>query len=57
MEFFNNLSILYFSIIMWNKVQEIILKLNFIFFYVAPWQTQWGSAFHAFAQPFGNTII
>lgn len=37
---------------MWPKVQEFILKINFIFVYIAPWQISWGSAFHAFAQPF-----
>ncbi|CDW54210.1 pecanex protein 1 [Trichuris trichiura] len=33
------------------KLRELILKLRFIFAYVAPWQISWGSAFHAFAQP------
>lgn len=43
---------LYILIAMWPKVQEFILKINFIFVYIAPWQISWGSAFHAFAQPF-----
>jgi len=29
-----------------------MLKLRFILTYIAPWQITWGSAFHAFAQPF-----
>ncbi|KFD64034.1 hypothetical protein M514_08640 [Trichuris suis] len=33
------------------KLRELMLKLRFIFAYVAPWQISWGSAFHAFAQP------
>lgn len=27
-------------------------KIQFIVTYIAPWQITWGSAFHAFAQPF-----
>ncbi len=30
----------------------ITLQLQFIVTYIAPWQITWGSAFHAFAQPF-----
>ena len=26
--------------------------MKFIVTYIAPWQITWGSAFHAFAQPF-----
>jgi len=26
--------------------------LQFVITYIAPWQITWGSAFHAFAQPF-----
>jgi len=33
-------------------VYEFMLKLRFILTYIAPWQITWGSAFHAFAQPF-----
>lgn len=44
--------ILYVLVAVWPKVQEFLLKLNFIFVYIAPWQISWGSAFHAFAQPF-----
>lgn len=29
-----------------------IFQLQFIVTYIAPWQITWGSAFHAFAQPF-----
>lgn len=34
------------------KVAEFLLKIQFIITYIAPWQITWGSAFHAFAQPF-----
>ncbi|CAG10054.1 unnamed protein product [Tetraodon nigroviridis] len=34
------------------QMRELLLKLHFILVYVAPWQIAWGSAFHAFAQPF-----
>nr|XP_039272642.1 pecanex-like protein 1 isoform X1 [Styela clava] len=34
------------------KLQDMLLKLQFIYVYIAPWQITWGSAFHAFAQPF-----
>lgn len=33
------------------KIYELILKLHFIYIYIAPWQIPWGSAFHAVAQP------
>ncbi|XP_050525456.1 pecanex-like protein 1 [Daktulosphaira vitifoliae] len=29
-----------------------IIELQFVITYIAPWQITWGSAFHAFAQPF-----
>ncbi|KAI1289185.1 Pecanex-like protein 1 [Halotydeus destructor] len=35
-----------------SKATELILKMKFVLTYVAPWQITWGSAFHAFAQPF-----
>uniref|UniRef100_T1IPX1 Pecanex-like protein n=1 Tax=Strigamia maritima TaxID=126957 RepID=T1IPX1_STRMM len=35
-----------------SKLYEFILKVRFIITYIAPWQITWGSAFHAFAQPF-----
>ncbi|KAF3708075.1 Pecanex-like protein 2 Pecanex -like protein 2 [Channa argus] len=38
--------------IVFHKMRELLLKLNFILVYIAPWQIAWGSAFHAFAQPF-----
>lgn len=44
--------VFYVLAVIWPKVQEFMLKLNFIFVYIAPWQISWGSAFHAFAQPF-----
>lgn len=34
------------------KIEELLLKLQFVYIYIAPWQISWGSAFHAFAQPF-----
>ncbi|KAL3994668.1 Pecanex protein (C-terminus) family protein [Acanthocheilonema viteae] len=42
----------YFAALVWPKLLEFSLKINFILAYVAPWQISWGSAFHAFAQPF-----
>lgn len=38
--------------IIFPKMRELLLKLHFILVYIAPWQIAWGSAFHAFAQPF-----
>nr|XP_020456894.1 pecanex-like protein 2 isoform X2 [Monopterus albus] len=38
--------------IVFHKMRELLLKLHFILVYIAPWQITWGSAFHAFAQPF-----
>ena len=38
--------------IIYCKTYEFLLKLKFIVTYIAPWQITWGSAFHAFAQPF-----
>ncbi|XP_022083039.1 pecanex-like protein 1 isoform X2 [Acanthaster planci] len=35
-----------------HKLHEWILKMKFVYTYIAPWQITWGSAFHAFAQPF-----
>lgn len=35
-----------------DKAIDLLLKLRFILTYIAPWQITWGSAFHAFAQPF-----
>ncbi|GFO35467.1 pecanex-like protein 1 [Plakobranchus ocellatus] len=42
----------FFVSIMFCKFCDFMLKLNFIITYIAPWQITWGSAFHAFAQPF-----
>lgn len=36
----------------YHKFTELLLKIRFVITYVAPWQISWGSAFHAFAQPF-----
>ncbi|CAG9819558.1 unnamed protein product [Phaedon cochleariae] len=38
--------------IVYQKVNELLLKIQFVVTYIAPWQITWGSAFHAFAQPF-----
>lgn len=38
--------------IIFTRVYEFLLKMKFIVTYIAPWQITWGSAFHAFAQPF-----
>ncbi|CAG2162264.1 unnamed protein product, partial [Oppiella nova] len=38
--------------IIYYKFYELLLKVRFVVTYVAPWQITWGSAFHAFAQPF-----
>nr|XP_045010585.1 pecanex-like protein 1 isoform X3 [Jaculus jaculus] len=43
---------LFFMSILFNKLGELLYKLQFVYTYVAPWQITWGSAFHAFAQPF-----
>ncbi|CRK86838.1 CLUMA_CG000666, isoform A [Clunio marinus] len=43
----------YFLIsILFRKISDLLLKLQFVVTYIAPWQITWGSAFHAFAQPF-----
>ncbi|XP_076061039.1 pecanex isoform X2 [Oratosquilla oratoria] len=42
----------FFMSIIFSKVFEFVLKVKFIVTYIAPWQITWGSAFHAFAQPF-----
>ncbi|VVC36055.1 Hypothetical protein CINCED_3A002996 [Cinara cedri] len=42
----------YLTAIAYDKIFEFLLKLQFIITYIAPWQITWGSAFHAFAQPF-----
>ncbi|XP_028916129.1 pecanex-like protein 3 isoform X1 [Ornithorhynchus anatinus] len=35
-----------------SKMWDLLYKLRFVLTYIAPWQITWGSAFHAFAQPF-----
>ncbi|CAH3161495.1 unnamed protein product [Porites evermanni] len=42
----------FFMSIFISKLYELILKVRFVVTYIAPWQITWGSAFHAFAQPF-----
>ncbi|KAL1506032.1 hypothetical protein ABEB36_005467 [Hypothenemus hampei] len=45
--------VMYFFVsIAYFKIHEFLLKLQFVITYIAPWQITWGSAFHAFAQPF-----
>ncbi|CAH1958080.1 unnamed protein product [Acanthoscelides obtectus] len=42
----------FFMSIIYHKFYELLLKVQFVVTYIAPWQITWGSAFHAFAQPF-----
>ncbi|XP_070578980.1 pecanex-like protein 1 [Ptychodera flava] len=42
----------FFMSILLIKIYEYVLKMEFVITYIAPWQITWGSAFHAFAQPF-----
>ncbi|XP_022800219.1 pecanex-like protein 1 isoform X2 [Stylophora pistillata] len=42
----------FFMSIFMSKLYELVLKVRFVVTYIAPWQITWGSAFHAFAQPF-----
>ncbi|ENN80228.1 hypothetical protein YQE_03347, partial [Dendroctonus ponderosae] len=50
----------FFVSIAFYKLDELLLKVStltsckikFVITYIAPWQITWGSAFHAFAQPF-----
>ncbi|MED6231946.1 Pecanex-like protein 1, partial [Ataeniobius toweri] len=43
---------LFIMSIVFSKLWELFYKLHFVYTYIAPWQITWGSAFHAFAQPF-----
>uniref|UniRef100_A0A672KZJ6 Pecanex-like protein n=1 Tax=Sinocyclocheilus grahami TaxID=75366 RepID=A0A672KZJ6_SINGR len=43
---------LFIMSIIFSKLWELFYKLKFVYTYIAPWQITWGSAFHAFAQPF-----
>ncbi|XP_013769686.1 pecanex-like protein 1 [Pundamilia nyererei] len=43
---------LFLMSIIFSKMWELFYKLHFVYTYIAPWQITWGSAFHAFAQPF-----
>ncbi|KAI2651271.1 Pecanex-like protein 3 [Labeo rohita] len=36
---------------------DLLYKLRFVLTYIAPWQITWGSAFHAFAQPFAVPLL
>ncbi|XP_077184272.1 pecanex-like protein 3 isoform X1 [Paroedura picta] len=38
--------------VLFSKLWDLLYKLRFVLTYIAPWQITWGSAFHAFAQPF-----
>ncbi|KAF4523513.1 hypothetical protein B566_EDAN004584 [Ephemera danica] len=38
--------------VVFSKMYEFLLKVQFVVTYIAPWQITWGSPFHAFAQPF-----
>ncbi|XP_077995058.1 pecanex-like protein 1 [Glandiceps talaboti] len=42
----------FFMSILLLKIYEYVMKMQFVITYIAPWQITWGSAFHAFAQPF-----
>ncbi|XP_067011369.2 pecanex-like protein 1 isoform X2 [Anabrus simplex] len=42
----------FFMSVLFSKMYEFMLKVQFVVTYIAPWQITWGSAFHAFAQPF-----
>ncbi|KAG2469474.1 PCX3 protein, partial [Polypterus senegalus] len=42
----------YLMSIVFSKLWDLLYKLRFVLTYIAPWQITWGSAFHAFAQPF-----
>ncbi|XP_054257111.1 pecanex-like protein 1, partial [Macrosteles quadrilineatus] len=42
----------FITAIAFSKTYEFLLKVQFVVTYIAPWQITWGSAFHAFAQPF-----
>lgn len=47
----------YWSLSFLLQLYELILKVRFVVTYIAPWQITWGSAFHAFAQPFSAPRI
>ncbi|XP_045480207.1 pecanex-like protein 1 [Harmonia axyridis] len=52
-EYLNTFLVTYFFMgIIYHKIHELLLKVQFVVTYIAPWQITWGSAFHAFAQPF-----
>ena len=42
----------FITTILTQKLTELYLKCQFVITYIAPHQINWGSAFHAFAQPF-----
>lgn len=43
---------LFDALFLFLQMWELFYKLHFVYTYIAPWQITWGSAFHAFAQPF-----
>ena len=49
--FYSGLYFMYFLNFLFQFC-DLYLKMKFIITYIAPWQITWGSAFHAFAQPF-----
>lgn len=51
--FFLSVSVSVTLIYFWFfQMWDLLYKLRFVLTYIAPWQITWGSAFHAFAQPF-----
>ncbi|XP_041418756.1 pecanex-like protein 2 isoform X2 [Xenopus laevis] len=36
--------------ILFDKLRDLMDKLQYVFTYIAPWQIAWGSSFHVFAQ-------
>ncbi|XP_062980451.1 pecanex-like protein 2 [Elgaria multicarinata webbii] len=52
-DFSENLLLNFFMMsIVFNKLWDLLQKLQFIMTYIAPWQIAWGSSFHVFAQLF-----
>lgn len=44
--------VIFFICPLTSQMWDLLYKLRFVLTYIAPWQITWGSAFHAFAQPF-----
>ncbi|XP_044276198.1 pecanex-like protein 2 isoform X2 [Varanus komodoensis] len=52
-DFSENLLLNFFMMsIVFNKLWDLLQKLQFVMTYIAPWQIAWGSSFHVFAQLF-----